>query len=325
MVQPKYSPEEALQRIKLMMEYNTSKTLDENIQMISEQPSPGEVAATTAGAVGGGLLAGGVGAASGAAAGLTGTAALAAGGGALLTAPILLPAAGGALVAYGLYKLVDWMANKDLGKNGFVQVMSVCTAPGVSKMVPKMSKGEIRDLAYEIEEAKGNWNDDEDAIVSAFQKVETIADLCALDKKVSGGLVEFLDNLTDSPDEWKMFTRPLAGMIEDTEIVITPEEQKKSGGYSGGSGKTGKYKSCSGTYSYGCKANAIAQVQGCLGLTTDGKFGPKTKAALSGKGFTTFTDKDVDKICATIKPNETPQDEFSVQVDGERIDDILNM
>jgi hypothetical protein len=36
MVQPKYSPEEALQRIKLMMEYNTSKTLDENKETINE-------------------------------------------------------------------------------------------------------------------------------------------------------------------------------------------------------------------------------------------------------------------------------------------------
>jgi len=34
MVQPKYSPEEALQRIKLMMEYDSSKTLDENKKVI---------------------------------------------------------------------------------------------------------------------------------------------------------------------------------------------------------------------------------------------------------------------------------------------------
>lgn len=36
MIQPKYSPEEALQRVKLMMKYDTSKTLNENI-IISEQ------------------------------------------------------------------------------------------------------------------------------------------------------------------------------------------------------------------------------------------------------------------------------------------------
>lgn len=37
MVQPKYTPEESLQRIKLMMEYNSSKTLKENENLILEQ------------------------------------------------------------------------------------------------------------------------------------------------------------------------------------------------------------------------------------------------------------------------------------------------
>ena len=37
MVQPKYSPEEALQRIKLMMEYDLSKTSTENKKVVSEQ------------------------------------------------------------------------------------------------------------------------------------------------------------------------------------------------------------------------------------------------------------------------------------------------
>jgi hypothetical protein len=34
-----------------------------------------------------------------------------------------------------------------------------------------------------------------------------------------------------------------------------------------------------------------------LGLVTDGKFGPKTQAALKAKGFDSFTDADVNKIC----------------------------
>jgi hypothetical protein len=293
MVQPKYSPAEALERIKLMMEYDMSKTLNENKEIIFEQPSPGAVAATTAGAAIGAGLSGGITSAGGIAS--TGT---------LLATPILLPAAGAAIAAYGLYKLVDWYAHKDLGKDGFVQIMSVCKAPGASKLIPKMSKSEIRNLSYQIEDAKGDWNDDEDAIVSVFQKVESIADLCALDKKVTGGLVQFLDDLTDSPNEWKMFTRPIAGMIEDTEVSLTPEEQKKGGVKTGGGKTPGKstYKPCSGTYSYGCKSNTIAKVQGCLGLTPDGKFGKKTKAALASKGFTSFTDADVTKICQ--KTNE---------------------
>jgi hypothetical protein len=37
MVQPKYSPEESLQRVKLMMNYDLSKTSVENKAMVSEQ------------------------------------------------------------------------------------------------------------------------------------------------------------------------------------------------------------------------------------------------------------------------------------------------
>jgi hypothetical protein len=292
MVQPKYSPEEALQRIKLMMEYDSSKTLDENKKVISEQVDPTSATLGTLGA-GTGFVAG-TAFAAGAAAGTT-----------------VFPVVGtaiGALVGLGLGALGNWIDNKDKGREAFGELMKACSATGASKLVPKMSKSDIRNLAYSIEDAKGDWNDDEDAIVATLQKVESIADLCALDKKVTGGLFKFLDDLTDSPDEWKMFTRPIAGMIEDSEIVLTPEEQKKTGtrgGNSGGGGgsKTGGYKPCTGTYKKGCKSDVIAKVQGCLSLVTDGKFGPKTQAALSAKGFETFTDADVAKICQS-KPTE---------------------
>lgn len=62
--------------------------------------------------------------------------------------------------------------------------------------------------------------------------------------------------------------------------------------------RTSGYRSCSGSYSYGCKADAIATVQKCLGgLVVDGKFGPRTQAALKAKGYESFTDAEVDKIC----------------------------
>jgi hypothetical protein len=38
MVQPKYNPEESLQRVKLIMKYDSSKTLNENKGLIKEQP-----------------------------------------------------------------------------------------------------------------------------------------------------------------------------------------------------------------------------------------------------------------------------------------------
>jgi len=321
MVQPKYSPEEALQRIKLMMEYDSSKTLDENKKIISEQTA-GSVADPTTIAYG--ALGAGIGAS---AAGGGVAAAMAAGASAGSVFPVVGTAIG-ALAGIGVGMLVKWYANKDYGKSGFEQVMSVCKSSGASKLVPKMSKSDIRTIAFQIEDAKGDWNDDEKAIASALQKIESVADLCAVDKKVTGGLLEFLNNLTDSPDEWKMFTRPLAGMIEDTEVVLTPEEQKKTGG--GNNKQTGglKYKPCSGTYKYECKTSPegpIGVVQGCLGFTgkaIDGKFGPNTKAALGAKGITSFTDADVSKICQKTTPVVEPEisGESPSDIDGSNTD-----
>ena len=325
MVHPKYSPEEALQRAKLMMKYDTSKTLNENKEMISEQPTPAEVGSTAAGAVTGAAIgAGGLGALKGsiAATGILGATAKGAAAGSVAF-PVVGTAVG-ALVGLGLGALANWGLNKDKGKEGFSLLMAACKSPGASKLVKKMSNSEIRGIAAAIEDGKGDWNDDEDAIAAALQKIETIADLCAVDKKVPGGLVEFLDSVTDSPKEWRMFTRPIEGMIEDTEVLLTPEEQKTdgSGSSSRGGSQTGGYKSCSGAYSKGCQAEAIKTVQGCLGLVQDGKFGPKTEAALKAKGFSSFTDAEVNKICA--KTPAQPSDEFTTQVEPDNVDDILN-
>ena len=89
------------------------------------------------------------------------------------------------------------------------------------------------------------------------------------------------------------------------------------------------YKDCFGTYQKGCKSDVIEKVQGCLNddkklnlnpkLVTDGKFGSKTKDALVQKGFSTFTDSDVEKICQT----QLPDDEYVVSADDEEGDDIL--
>jgi hypothetical protein len=78
-----------------------------------------------------------------------------------------------------------------------------------------------------------------------------------------------------------------------------------------GTTTTSKYKVCTGTYTQGCQSPVVAKVQGCLGLVSDGKFGPKTAAKLKEKSITSFVDADVDKICAT---QEEPKLTDSVQI-----------
>jgi len=74
----------------------------------------------------------------------------------------------------------------------------------------------------------------------------------------------------------------------------------KTGGGKTGGGKTGVvYKECTGTYKKGCKSETIRKVQGCLGLSADGKFGSGTEGAIFKKlNKKEFTDADVATLCA---------------------------
>jgi hypothetical protein len=73
-------------------------------------------------------------------------------------------------------------------------------------------------------------------------------------------------------------------------------------------------------YKIGCKSDVIAKVQACLGLVDDGKFGKKTSAKLKELGYNSFTDADVDKICNKQTPTETTPEvggEATPEVGGE--------
>jgi hypothetical protein len=171
---------------------------------------------------------------------------------------------------------------------------------------------------------------DEESVYGAFKSLKTASDFCALvtrfnkDYGSEGDLLEFLDDDFDQTSEWMQIFRPLRDIVEDSLLSIKDEGEKKEEGgkKEGGSKVGGGYKSCSGAYSKGCQAEAIKKVQGCLGLVQDGKFGPKTEAALKAKGFSSFTDAEVDKICA--KTPAQPSDEFTTQVEPDNVDDILN-
>jgi len=206
----------------------------------------------------------------------------------------------------------------------------------IAKINRENSESEIRNLSDQLYDAMNGMGTDEEKVYGAFKSLKSASDFCALvtrfnrDYGSQGDLLEWLDGDFDSTSEWDQIFRPIRDIVEDTLLSIKDDsiEEKckanpndpscnKNVKKEGGSG----YKSCSGTYSKGCKSDVIAKVQGCLGLVTDGKFGPKTQSALSGKGFTTFTDADVTKIC---EKTTTPNNEFTTQVDADSVDDILN-
>jgi len=90
------------------------------------------------------------------------------------------------------------------------------------------------------------------------------------------------------------------GLVED------PNQTDDGGGNGGGNGGGGNgggkttYSNCTDyPYKKGCQSTLVSEVQGCLGLSADGKFGPKTEKALTDKGYGTEITKEVyDKIKA---------------------------
>jgi hypothetical protein len=89
---------------------------------------------------------------------------------------------------------------------------------------------------------------------------------------------------------------------------------------------TNRYRTdCTGTYTKGCKSEAIKPVQTCLGLVPDGKFWTKTQAALEAIEFPNgFTDADVSKICGNqTPPPPQPEDEYE-DAEGQEADNMID-
>jgi hypothetical protein len=316
MVQPKHNPQEALERMKLMMKYDSSKTLTENVEVIKEQ-TIGHGTASAIGSVAGAGTAIGIGAAA------------AASGAAIGSAVPILGTVAGALVGYGIGTLIEWGQNADHGAKEFKSLMGFCSNTTSVNAIPRgLTDQQVRTLAYQIEDAKGSWNDDEDAIVKALSSLVSVSDLCYLNSKITGGLYNFLDDLTDSPDEWKMFTRPISDIVEDSKITVVqsgntvtpvPNPNPAPNPNPNPAPKTSKYHSCPDTFPIAqfCKNSTIGKVQGCLGITADNAFGPKTQAALEAKGLpgTEITQNSVDTACAGGTSNKPDEGEETTMVD----------
>ena len=322
MKQPEYSPLEALERIKLMMKYDMSKTLNENKEVISEQyTAPAVAAAATGAAIGGGTMAA-------TAASTFGYSVIVPVMSALGVGATAAGAIVGGAAALAVLPLVYWLVTKDTGANKVKKMFEMCSSEGakIAKLPRKMDDATFRDMSDNIDDAindttfgiKGGT--DEEKLFAQFQRLQdgTASDFCAFVKYYnshsdSGDLFDDLDSDIDAEDEWKQIYRPIRNCVEDSLLTIKEEDPKVTGGT-----KTKKYKVCSGTYTQGCYSEVIKKVQGCLGgLVADGKFGPKTNEKLKEAGFSSgFSDNDVDKICN--KPDEIEQ------VDAEYSTDLLN-
>ena len=344
MKQPAYSPQEALERVKLMMGYDMSKTLTENQETIKQRINEDVGAVTAASAAGGAglgaaLIPSSMSIASGGAGVVAGTTNLAAAVATSLGVPFAAGAAvvGGAASALVL-PLAYWLIRKDTGSASSVKkLFQMCSSESgkIAKLPRKINDTKIRNLADDINDAVNYQTlgfmagTDEELLFKAFRSLRdgTASDACALVNRYNseyGDLYDDIDGDIDSPDEWKQIYRPLRDCIEDSLLTIkdddleedckkNPKQPKCSGGKKGGGKKGGgsKFKSCKGTYTYLCMADAIKTVQACLGLVNDGKWGDKTNAKLKSLGYTSFTDADIQKICGKQSDVEGEKPEVS--------------
>jgi hypothetical protein len=288
MVQPKYSPHEALERIKLMMKYDSSKTLNENKEIIFEQNESGTLTDS------------------------------------------------------------DLLGNTNLLWQ-YAQTAADFSIVAIHNVIPGLNPSQIinRGGVKGIVDALDGWVDAED-LATVLLTIKGLEGKCyfdEVDNKKIPAVERFLqlyledegEDLEADVESVGLSTLPTGSADLKRKIIASINKQKSqscdsststsSGTDGGGSGSgsgssSGGYRDCSGTYSYGCKSDVIAKVQGCLGgLVTDGKFGPKTQSALKTKGFDSFTDADVNKICGSTQDQE---DEFTTQVDADTMDDIMN-
>ena len=266
MVQPKYSPEEALEKMKLMMKYDLSKTLNENREVIKEQlAAPAVAGAATGAALGAAAIPGTISIASGGAgvaAGATNLASAVAGAVGVGTSTAVGAAIVGGAAGLALLPLVYWFVTKDTGANKVKKMFEMCSSEGakIAKLPRKLQDTDLRSITDDIEDAIVNdsfgfqGGTDEEKLFGAFKQLEsgTASDFCALVKYYnshsdSGDLFDDLDSDIDAESEWKQIYRPIRNCVEDSLLTIPDEDVKKDEG--GGTG--GGYKPCTGTYQKG--------------------------------------------------------------------------
>lgn len=295
MVQPKYSPEEALERVKLMMKYDSSKTLNENKEIIFEQSFSDVLKQGTTGAAVG-AVAGGV-------------------GGFGIGA---IPGA----IGGGIYGITRALLSGDASRGKVKELIQSCSS---KKELGKktLSDDELDSITDSLNDAIRDLGTDEDAIKASLIKVPTVPDLCAVVDNYNqyhGDLITDLDDDLEGDNEWRDYVfLPLRKAIRASKGATDNSKPKNDGVVQP------RYRDCGeGPFTKGCKTapeGAIGQVQKCLSLVQDGRFWNKTQAALVAKGYSNgFTKEDIKTICGNqTKPEEVrslPQDDELLDVDS---------
>ena len=132
---------------------------------------------------------------------------------------------------------------------------------------------------------------------------------------LNGGLIFSLDKpeVTTANGKYKGSYKCDGGALKisiaGSEFTIGNAAGADTGTSGGGnSGGGGTYRQCPETFpiAMNCKNSTIARVQGCIGVTQDGAFGPRTSTALVAKGAdgSSITQATIDKVCGGGQPGK---------------------
>lgn len=307
MVQPKYNAEEALQRVKLMMKYDSTKTLNENFILL-EQSEIEKIG----GKIWSASYAGGFG----------------------TFEDELVNSVLKIKTAQDFWKINEFLKSKS--KKDFEQLINDELGSDDANYVKQIADHLTKKLGIEVKngitsEPVGKTGKYMDKFLGDFkiltkQNVNTQSPESLSQKSQS--LTKRQENIN------KMFCSVVNGIIVapgskrnnfkwsdyKSEFKITDQEENiarkvcpKTPKDKNRSKKGLSYTPCKDTYKRGCKSNKIKEVQACLGMPTKyqtGNFGPITQGYLQklGKGFENgFSDTDVTTICnKQVVPTTTP-------------------
>jgi hypothetical protein len=277
MSQTKYSPQEALDRVKLMMKYDTSKTLTENKETVGviNEIAPWMY---VIGAINAALPLATIG---------TWIYNVQGGGDAFVKTQTFF--AGCSSLSKNLKPLQSSSAHREAADTIYNAIQGIGTDEMAIKSAFSSMKSvsDLCALYNYYNKTYGDLYDDLDSDIDGedFRKYVWSAIAPTVDdaEKDLKDTKKDVEDCKENPNQEKC-------------KVVTPRGESK-------------YKSCSGTYSLYCKSPKIGEVQACLGgLKVDNAFGPQTASKLKERGFgSSFTDADISKICEKKPVQDKPE------------------
>ena len=223
----------------------------------------------------------------------------------------------------GVAALGYWAFTKDDKMSMIKNLFGICQTSKDKDMWKKyMSEDEVKKNSGILYHAMDGLGTDEDAVYGVFKSFKSPGDFCAVSERYEKTFKESLLDALDGDFDygWEGIAGPLVEMTKkyaQTEseeyckdhvkecadnlkvyCEKTPDDPKCKVLETNNETGKGEYTNCNGEYHKGCKGPKIVQLQKCLGVGVDGKFGEETEKALEGKTQSkTFKDEDVKTIC----------------------------